>query len=330
MTSPAAPPQLNRRRWAWRFSIGLTLALALLAILLRNIDGRATMQAMAQAHPLWVGAALLSVLLNGVAKTCRWRLLFPQGQPTPGRRQTLGILLAGQLVNTVIPFRGGDAFRAYFMGRDRGASTAAAVGTIGAEKLIDLILLGLVAAILLPFVVLPPSIHTNQTQMMGVSLAVGLTWLALIMALPRLEMLLTTLSRRFPWLERWVSLLHRILSGLTALRDRRRLPPLLIWSLAVWATAILTNLLLFQALALPPSLLHAALVLVFIYGGISIPVAPGQLGVFEALTVVALGLVGIEGPRALAYALLLHAAVLLVPLLIGGTWLWRRARRWGG
>ena len=318
----------NRRRWAWQFGLGLVLALALLAILLRNIDGRATVQALMQARPLWVGAALVSVFLNGVVKSWRWRLLFPPTQPLPGRLQTLGILLAGQLVNTVVPFRGGDAFRAYFIGRDRGASTAAAVGTIGAEKLIDLILLGLVAAILLPFIVLPPDIHTNQQQMLGVSLVVGLAWLALLMALPRLERFLATLSRRFSWLERWVILLHRVLSGLSALRDWHRLPQLIVWSLAVWATAILTNLLLFRALALPPSLLHAALVLVFIYGGISIPVAPGQLGVFEALTVVALGLVGIAGPPALAYALLLHAAVLLIPVLIGGTWLWRRARRW--
>lgn len=318
---------LDRRRWAWRIGVGLVLALTLLALLLYNIDGRATVQALAQAKPLWVAAALFSVLLNGLAKTFRWRLLFPTSQPIPSRRQTLGILMAGQLVNSVLPFRGGDVFRAYFMGRDRGASTAATVGTIGAEKLIDLILLGLMVSILLPLIALPPSIHTNQAQMLALALAVGLVWLALIMALPRLESLLMALSRHFPFFGRWAELLRRLLSGLTALREWQRLPPLITWSLAVWATAILTNLLLFQALALPPSFLHAALVLVFIYGGITIPVAPGQLGVFEALTVVALSLVGIEGPMALAYALLLHAAVLFVPLLIGGMWLWRRARR---
>ncbi len=319
-----------RRHWWWQIGLGLIIAIGLLLVLLRNIDGRATLQALAQAQPLWVGAALGSVLLNSITKTFRWRLLFPTDQPTPGRLQTFGILMAGQLMNMVLPFRSGDIFRAYFMGRDRGASTAATLGTIGAEKLVDLILTGLVAALVLPFIVLPPSVHTSPLQMFLLALAVSSVWVGLILALPWLERVLQGLGRRYPVFQRWAGFLHRLLNGLTALREWRKLPQLLLWSLAVWGTAILTNVLLLRAFDLPPSLLYAALVLIIIYGGVSIPVAPGQLGVFEALTVVALHLVGIDGAPALAYALLLHALVLVVPVLFGGMWLLRRARRVAG
>ncbi|NOZ51480.1 MAG: flippase-like domain-containing protein [Chloroflexi bacterium] len=320
---------LNRRHWWWQISIGLAIAVGLLVLLLHKIDGRATVQALSRAQPLWVGAALLSVLLNDITKTFRWRLLFPADQPTPSRRQTFGILMAGQLVNMVLPFRSGDVFRAYFMGRDRGASTAATFGTIGAEKLIDLILLGLVAAFILPLIVLPSSVHTSPVQMLALAVGVSLVWAALILALPHLDRLLLNLGQRFPLCARWADLLHRLLQGLTALREWRKLPQLLAWSGAVWGTAILTNMLLFQAFGMTPSLLYAALVLLFIYGGVSIPMAPGQLGVFEALTVVALRLVGIEPVMALAYALLLHALVLVVPMLFGSVWLFRRTRRLG-
>lgn len=327
MTDTRLPSLLARRHWWWQIGLGFLIAAIVLAVLLHNIDGRATWQALRQARPEWVLAALGSVLANSLAKTFRWRLLFPANQPIPRRLQTFGILMAGQLINMVLPFRSGDMFRAYFMGRDRGASTAATMGTIGAEKLADLILMGIVTALVLPLIVLPPSVHSSPWQVLVLVLVVLGGWTALILALPWLERLLLAIARRFPLLQGVAGFVQRLLDGLTALREWRKLPQLVLWSLIVWLTAMLTNLLLFQAFDLPPRLLHAALVLIIIYGGVSIPVAPGQLGIFEALTVVALHLSGITGAVALAYALLLHAVVITVPLLIGSLWLLRRARR---
>ncbi len=305
----------------------MLIAALIIYLLLSVIDWRATVQALQQAHILWVLAALASVIFNGFAKSQRWRTLFPPDQPPPTRSQTFGILMAGQVVNFVLPLRSGDIFRAYFVGRDRGASTASAFGAIGAEKLIDIILVGFAAAIVLPMVALPSWISADGSQVGAVSLLAALAWLGLILALPWINRLLARWGRRSALAARVAGVMQRLLDGLTALRQWRRLPVVLMWTALVWGTAITTNLLLFRALDMPVELLNALVVLIIIYGGVSVPVVPGQLGVFEGLTVLALSLVGVNSATALAYALLLHVLVLLVPIVFGGWWLLRRTRQ---
>ncbi len=316
---------IDRRRWL-QILIGFVIAVLIFYLLFSSIEWRATVQALKQANPWWMLAAAGSIFINGIAKSQRWRTLFPPTQPPPGRRETFGILMAGQVVNFILPLRSGDIFRAYFVGRDRGASTASAFGTIGAEKLVDVILVGVVAAIVLPMVVLPSWANIDGSQVGIISLAAIAGWLGLFLALPAIRRLLTRWGQRSAFSARLADIIQRLLDGLTALQEWRRLPVLLMWTVAVWGTAITTNLLLFQALALPPSLLNAILVLIFVYGGVSVPVTPGQLGVFEGMIVLALSLVGVAPAVALAYALLLHGLVLLIPALIGGLWLYNRSR----
>ena len=320
---------INRRRWL-QVLVGILIAVFIFYLLVSSIDWRATVLALKQANPWWVLAALASISVNGVAKSQRWRTLFPPAQPPPSRSETFGILMAGQVVNFVLPLRSGDIFRAYFAGRDRGASTASVFGTIGAEKLVDVILVGLAAALVLPLVVLPSWVSADGSQVGFVSLVATTGWLGLVLALPLINRILARWGKRSTLSARLSGIVQRLLDGLTALREWRRLPVLLLWTAAVWGTAISTNLLPFRALDLPPSLLNAVLVLIFIYGGVSIPVTPGQLGVFEGMTVLALSLVGVDPAIALAYALLLHGLVLLLPAGFGGMWLYRRSRSASG
>lgn len=327
MTDTFSDSGLSNRRWKWQILLGLLIAALIIYLLLSVIDWRATLRALQQAHIGWVLVAAVSVIINGVAKSQRWRTLFPPDQPPPSRSQTFGILMAGQVVNFVLPLRSGDIFRAYFVGRDRGASTASAFGAIGAEKLIDVILVGLAAAIVLPLVALPSWINADGSQVGIVALVAALGWLGLILALPWINRLLARLGKRSALAARVSGVLQRLLDGLTALRQWRRLPIVLLWTALVWGTAITTNLFLFRALDMPVELLNALIVLIIIYGGVSVPVVPGQLGVFEGLTVLALSLVGIDSATALAYALLLHLLVLLVPIVFGGWWLLRRTRQ---
>jgi len=327
MTDTFSDSGLSNRRWLWQILFGLLIAALIIYLLLSVIDWRATLRALQQAHIVWVLVAAVSVIINGVAKSQRWRTLFPPDQPPPSRSQTFGILMAGQVVNFVLPLRSGDIFRAYFVGRDRGASTASAFGAIGAEKLIDVILVGLAAAIVLPLVALPSWINADGSQVGIVALVAALGWLGLILALPWINRLLARLGQRSALAARVSGVMQRLLDGLTALRQWRRLPIVLLWTALVWGTAITTNLFLFRALDMPVELLNALIVLIIIYGGVSVPVVPGQLGVFEGLTVLALSLVGIDTATALAYALLLHLLVLLVPIVFGGWWLLRRTRQ---
>jgi uncharacterized membrane protein YbhN (UPF0104 family) len=61
-------------------------------------------------------------------------------------------------------------------------------------------------------------------------------------------------------------------------------------------------------------------VLSFVGLGISIPSAPGYVGVFHAAAVLAVGLFGVSHSAAVGYALLYHASQ-IVPITLAG-WLY--------
>ncbi len=312
------------RRWVLRLVLGVVLALVAIFFLARAIHWGTAVTYLEQMVPGWALLAVFSVILNNLCKALRWRLLFPPDHPLPQRRDVFGALMAGQMLNFLLPLRSGDISRAYFMGRRRGASTASAAGTIGAEKVIDLTITGLLVALVLPYVVLPAWVGTaNRGVYIGAAFGLVL-WAGVFAALPWMQRRLAALGRRWPTLAYASGLLSRLLDGLKALRHRQRLPGLVWWSAGAWIFGLLTNLLLFQALGIPATLLNAALVLLFILGGVSVPLAPAQIGVFEGMAVLALSITGVPPEQSLAFAIVLHIIVLGVPMIIGLPYIWRQ------
>ena len=121
----------------------------------------------------------------------------------------------------------------------------------------------------------------------------------------------------------WVSrLVPAGFSSLDVLKDGGKLLGISGWSVLVWGTAILTNVLVLMALQVPLGsareiFVAALLVLVGLMLGISIPSIPGRIGLFEYICVLSLVAFGISRPSALAYGILLHAVVLLPSTLAG-------------
>ena len=114
-----------------------------------------------------------------------------------------------------------------------------------------------------------------------------------------------------------------VAQGFAALRNGRSGAELLALSVAVWFTSVLNNYLLIRAFNLEVPWLAAAVVLMILQVGISLPSAPATLGLFEYLVVLALSLFGVDDNTALSYGLLLHAIVLL-PTFIGAWLFWER------
>ena len=324
VSEPYGPLLVPTGRRRVRLVVGALVAVLMIYLLSRVVDWQTAASYLRQAHPAWVAAGVVSVFINGIAKTLRWRVLFPPLYPLPRRRTLFGIVMAGQLLNLMLPLRSGDVSRAYFVGRDQGASSAAAAGAIGAEKLIDLIIMAGAAALVLGFVALPGWVQTGGWGLLVVAIIAAIIWGIAIVALPLAQRWLASLGRRFPLLSAPSATFARLLEGFTTLRQWHRLPALLGWTAVTWTTGIATNLFLMRALDLPTSLLSAVLVLIVIFGGISVPVAPAHIGVFEGLAVVALALIGIPSDAALAFGVLLHLVVLSAPLVVGLPWLWRR------
>jgi hypothetical protein len=303
-------------RRIWRPILGLALGLLLLALAARGVDLREVWRGVHQARPLGVGLALLTVLLTTAAKVGRWRVLFP-GSEGLRCRSLARALMVGQLVNALLPARLGEVARFYSLGRDEGVSKATVLGTIGAEKAFDVLFLLIASGLTAALASLPAWLHGSLAALAGL----GAMMLVAAVALPR-GLILGAGGRATRCLPRRAATrLTRVLErGLAGLESLRR-PPLAAlacaWSVVIWALAAGTNLVLFWALDLPPSIGAALLLLTLLHVGMAPPSSPGRLGVFHAITVAGLSTFGVERSTGLAYATVLHAVVYGPQIVLG-------------
>ena len=113
-----------------------------------------------------------------------------------------------------------------------------------------------------------------------------------------------------PAADRWRARLAAALDGLGALRNRRAAVAVWGWTLAVWLVSALTNLLLLAAFGLEPSPRVALFLLVVLQAGVAVPSAPGKIGVFQFLCVLALSVFDVPASVAFGYGVVLYLIVL--------------------
>jgi hypothetical protein len=95
------------------------------------------------------------------------------------------------------------------------------------------------------------------------------------------------------------------------------------WSLLIWAMTAFLNQLILWCLGIDVPLVAPLLLLVVLQIGVRVPSSPGSIGVFHYLSVVTLGLFGVEKELALSYGVLLHLVTYLPPSLLGVVYLGR-------
>ena len=79
---------------------------------------------------------------------------------------------------------------------------------------------------------------------------------------------------------------------------------------------------MFRALGLDLPVVAALLVLAVVQLGTAVPSTPGKVGVFQYLSVLALGPFGVGQGVALSYGILLHLVSYAPPIVLGGAGLW--------
>jgi uncharacterized membrane protein YbhN (UPF0104 family) len=302
--SPAAGWSLRRR---WRLLISWLVAIGLILWLLAQAwpeYQRGVGSSLRLDNPAWLVAALLSVVATLVLRVGRWRWLLSGGAAgRPAWASLWRATLWGQGLNMLLPLRAGDLARAYGIGSGEGAGAAYALGTIVAEKLLDLA--GLGAAVLLLLLLPGPGpwpaglvpISRLGIPLLALSGGLGLAWFL----------------RRRPLAVQGV---QRLAHGLAVLSRPAVLVPALAWSLPLWLAHVFNNYAIARALALGMDWTGALLVWVVLQAGLAPPSTPAKIGVFQALCVASLGLLGYSSALGLAYGLVLQLVLMLPPLAL--------------
>ncbi|RMF50386.1 MAG: UPF0104 family protein, partial [Bacteroidetes bacterium] len=92
----------------------------------------------------WLGLAALSMTLAHVLRAWRWQLMLRGSEAAVDFPPTFWALMVGYLFNTALP-RIGEVIRCTFLWRWRGIPVVLSLGSVLAERLIDLGILGLLA-----------------------------------------------------------------------------------------------------------------------------------------------------------------------------------------
>ena len=87
--------------------------------------------------------------------------------------------------------------------------------------------------------------------------------------------------------------------------------------MVIWAAIVFSVWACFRAARLDLPVSAALCVLAFIGLGVSLPSSPGFIGVFQAATVLALSVFGVDKVDALGFSLLLHASQ-FIPVTLWG------------
>jgi uncharacterized protein (TIRG00374 family) len=301
--------------WLWAF--GIILSVAALAFAVRGVRWDDVWAAIRGARISFVVLGLVTVLLTTVAKSVRWRwLLYPE-HDRMHLRDLLAALLVGQMLNTLVPARAGDLARAYHLGERAQVSKATVLGSVVAEKAMDMVMLALCAAITVPWLYLVPWVEGSTLALATTAALALLAVVAMAWFGERLLERLYPLLQRLPIGERLSRLGRSGMSGLQVFRNARASLAAWLWSGLAYVLAASTNYVLFAAMDIHVPTSVGLLLMVVIYLGAAPPSLPGKVGIFHGITVLTLTAFGVSPSMALAYGALLHLTIYIPPTLLG-------------
>lgn len=309
----SAPPDLGARLTQPRTLLSFAVGFGLLVVALQrlNVDLAATWDVLRRANPALYVCALVIYYVAFWFRSLRWRTLLRnvgfrrrEGVTLPSLAGLCRILLLSWFVNCLVPAKLGDAYRAYLLKREADVSFSKTIGTVLAERILDLLvlfaLLGL-AAVLTFGAALPTAVLSLME--LGLALAV-----VLIVALGAMRLLGRHIRGRLPLrLQGKYGLFEE-----GTLQSFRALPSVTAYTIMIW---LLDGVRLYLVmLALGVWRTHAAVPLFIGLAGsllTTVPITPAGLGFVESglvsLLLLAGGLDligGMTAPVALSIALL--------------------------
>lgn len=305
------PAGLLSTRWQ---NIGLNAAISLffLDFVFSEINIGQVVQAFARANYWMLIPSTIFVLLHLYFRAMRWQwLLKPMGEVSfwPAFRG----LVIGITGNTVLPARAGEFLRAYVLGRSTGLSKTGVFATLVVERIFD----GLtVLLVLVAVVILGVRDQVLQTAgILGGVFYVGAV-VAIVLFMTKRHWADLLVNRFLPpnWAHRVLALLDGFSSGLAILKNPRQLAMVLLWNTFTWIMIPISFWFALLALdfgvAVPwqaPVLMLPTMAL-----GLTIPAAPGGVGVVQAAVKLTLDLTFAGLPVAPTFAESVAAASILI------------------
>jgi uncharacterized protein (TIRG00374 family) len=300
-----------------RLLVGVAISVALFAALLWSVDLDELAAQLRRTDWRWAAVSALLAPFGLWVRARRWRYLFPPGSEPPA---VVPAMMIGYMANNVLPLRAGEFVRVYVVARRWGRGFWTTLATLVVERVLDSLAIVLILGVLVLLEPVPPVFRWTALTLLAIDVvAVGV--LAFVAIAPeRFHRLIARLTRPWPALgQRAEKVFETFVHGLDGIRTPAHLLPLLAWTVAVWVVPAMAAWTALRAVHLDLPLLAGWTVLAFVGLGVSIPSAPGYVGVFHYAAVLAVEMFGVPRAAGLGFALLFHACQ-IVPVTLTG-WL---------
>lgn len=309
----------------------LAVAVALVALFLRNVDLWRVATDIMRARPEWLALSVATTFLNLAIRALRWQyLLEPLGHTTFGA--AFRATAVGFAASSVLPARAGEVIRPYFLARTdkhgHGMTATGAFATIILERLFDII----AVLVLLAFYVFVSGrdlARTNPMTFAGLKWAGATAGAGAFAALLVLFVLAGDPQRLRETMERLERVLPSALAGLiarvaekfarglAAIRSPWRVLVALIWSFPLWLSIAVGIWAVAVAFQLAVPFTGSFLMIALLVLGVAVP-TPGFVGGFHAaFRYGATAFFNAPDDAAVGAAIVLHAFSIGPSLLLG-------------
>jgi len=270
------------------------------------------------AHPLELAAAFLLVPINMMLRSVRWRALLdaPDDTTIP---KTFSALMIGYLANNILPVRLGDLVRVVVLAQSTKLSRSRILSTVLMERLLDIAMVVLLLAGVTLLGPLPAWLR-SAALITGIVALIGFAVVGFIVVAG--VGITETMSRVLPFLPPALVARLSIWSsefshGVRQFRRPSIAVAIFVRTLAIWLSELLIIMAVGRAFEIPLQPLDAGLLMLFSLFSSFIPALPGQVGTFEAAMLLGLEFLRLGSSSALAFALCLHAVLLVGTSLLG-------------
>ncbi len=310
-----------------RIILGVAVSGGLLWLALRSIGWEALRASIASASMSSVAVALACYWVELALRASRWRAIL-RSVKALSFPQVAKALLVGYAANNVLPARLGELFRADFIARRYRVSRLSALATIFVERLLDMLVVLLCAAVGIGSQLADEAGHAAsplaKNVIAGVLLVAMVVCGALLFVylLPRQSS--GRLRVRFPWIGAAV---EAVRTGIVSLKQPRTLARVGALSALVWLVNGLEMWIILQSVGITPSAQLVMLVIGIAGIAAAIPSAPASIGTLQFAFITVGAVAGYSKSSGFAAASLIQffflGSVTAVGALLYAIWSWR-------
>ncbi len=297
------------------------LAAVMVAAIFYFVDPKETWDKIKNANPFWILLAMFISIFSHLSRARRWGLLIEPFGHKPSLRNTFLAVMTGYFGNIFIP-RGGEVMRCVVLNRADKIPMSTSLATVVAERVIDLLCLGLLVVFSLfleydKFIALIEQGLKSNKKEPGL-ISQYFLWIA---AAGVLLIILVFIFRNHTLIlkiRKFVLLLFK--EAYLSFIKLERKKEFVFHTIFIWTAYYFMTYLVFFSLPFTSGLGLLAGLVILIAGaiGMSVP-ASGGVGPFHIF--VALGLTmfyGLSEDNGVAYAIVLHSSQFALTLIVGG------------